>query len=140
MALIGYPNINLIKDTIISQAIKLTLDAIRILQQQVLEPNSGTLSPDQRPKNLTRQDVGTLFFSIDFDRMYRWNGSTWEDAPGSPQRYSISFFPYTNPPITPGWLQCNGSSGNASTSNGTVTAVHAPYMSSLDTQVPWIRL
>lgn len=45
-------------------------------------PMRGTLSPNQKPAGMGANDAGFLFYSTDFDRVYRFTGAGWQDAPG----------------------------------------------------------
>lgn len=80
---------------------------------------SGTLDPDEKP-TLTTNDVGYLFHSTDFNRLYRWSGTAWADAPGQPARYAVHWFTVAPDPIT-GWALLDGSTVDVSTKIGGVT-------------------
>lgn len=87
---------------------------------------TGTISPDQKPADLTPNDVGFLFDSTDFARVYRWSGTVWLDAPGQPNRGFIEGFVQTPDPIV-GWHLCDGTAAVViSKSNGTTTTITVP--------------
>lgn len=89
----------------------------------------GTLSPDQKP-TLTTSDIGYRFRATDFQREYRWSGSAWTDAPGSPARGHVAFFPYSlDATCQPGseWHLCDGTASvTISKSDGTTTTITVP--------------
>lgn len=87
------------------------------------EPLRGTLSPDQKP-TLTSNDAGLRFHATDFDRVYRWTGSAWEDDAGQPPRFLIAFFNATPEPI--GWSLCDGATVTRSTATGGTTSYGLP--------------
>lgn len=84
----------------------------------------GTLSPDQKP-TLTTEDAGYLFGSTDFQRLYKWTGAAWNDAPGQPTRGSIQWFDASaHADFVPGagWALCDGTASvSRSTPFGNVT-------------------
>lgn len=85
----------------------------------VLGAQSGTLSPDLKP-TLGTHDAGYLFNSTDFNRVYRWSGSAWADAPGEDDRKYVAMFFAT--PTYVGWQLADGSVNvPVSTATGTVT-------------------
>lgn len=88
-------------------------------------PLAGTLSPDTRPSALTPAEAGFLFHSTDFDRVYRWAGGAWEDAPSSPPRGAIAYFLGVAPT---GWVPCDGRDAQRSTSAGVLEAVRIPSL------------
>lgn len=108
-----------------------------VLQWQVFPgwggPMAGTLSPNTKP-TLTAADVGFVFQSTDFDRLYVWTGAAWADAPGEPTRFQIAFFQVT--PGT-GWALCDGSATTASTAGGSTTPFTTP---DLVTGTPFVNL
>jgi hypothetical protein len=73
---------------------------------------------------LTADDAGYLCAVTDYDRLYRWSGSGWEDAPGQPTRGLIAYFAGTGP--GPGWALCNGSGASMSTASGGTSGVTTP--------------
>lgn len=93
-------------------------------------PFAGTLSPNQKPSDLGTRDAGFEFRSTDFDRLYRWTGSAWIDAPGQEARGQIAFFPITiDAAFTPGtgWQLCDGTAGvTISKADGTTGTVTVP--------------
>jgi len=40
---------------------------------------TGTISPDQRPKDLSQYDAGFSFFATDSEASYHWTGSAWSN-------------------------------------------------------------
>lgn len=90
---------------------------------------SGTLSPDQKP-TLTTNDTGYLFRSTDFERLYRWSGSAWADAPGQEKRFQVAWFPasiHADAVPGTGWQLCDGTAGvTRSTPTGGTTTFTAP--------------
>lgn len=95
-----------------------------ILLEGVGGPMRGTISPDQKP-SLTANDVGFLFYSTDFDRVYRWDGAAWADAPGQPTRGQIAYFVDNLLPGT-GWQLCDGTATTRSTATGGTAAYTVP--------------
>lgn len=88
----------------------------------------GTINaPDQKPTDLGLNDAGFLFASVDFDRIYHWSGTAWQDALGQPQRGSIQTFQDTFAP-TVGWQLCNGATVTRSTTVGGTTSVTVPTL------------
>jgi hypothetical protein len=86
----------------------------------------GTLSPDQKP-TLTTNDANYRFRSTDFNREYRWNGSSWNDAPGQEPRFKASLFARNGgPENAAGWALCDGSTVTRSTTSGGTTSVTVP--------------
>lgn len=89
-----------------------------------------TLSPDTKPTDLAAADAGFLIRSTDFDRVYRWTGSAWADAPAQPKRGTIAWFDVTlHADFAPGigWQLCNGTAAVVrSTPTGTTTTVTVP--------------
>lgn len=89
---------------------------------------SGTIdtaTADQKPTDLNTNDTGFLFSSTDFDRIFKWSGSAWADAPGQPLRFMVSFFT-SDTIVIPGWALCDGSSVTRSTGVGGVAAYTVP--------------
>lgn len=97
-----------------------------LLMEGVGGPMVGTLSPDQKP-TLGANDAGFRFASSDFDRVYRWTGAAWADAPGQPARGTIAYFDDTLLPGT-GWALCDGGAVTRSTSTGTTAAFTTPNL------------
>jgi len=96
----------------------------------VNEPYAVTLAPNTKPADLVATDVNFLIRSTDFDRLYRWTGAAWTDAPGQPQRGEIVDFAITlGADFTPGawWSLCNGTAGVVySKPDGTTGTVTVP--------------
>jgi hypothetical protein len=117
--------------------------ALRILLEQdsairdAAVPLRGKLAPDEKPGGLQTADQGLLFYSVDFDRAYRWSGAAWEDAPGQPARGMVAFFAI-DPPI--GWLRCDGRAGFGTTADGQVIRRVAPVVAVLNGLAAWVRL
>lgn len=84
------------------------------------EPLAGALSSIISPST---DDVGFLYRATDFDRVYRWTGSAWQDAPGQPRRGMMVF---ATADLGTGWHVCDGSSVTGSTSSGGTTSVTLP--------------
>lgn len=74
------------------------------------------------PADLTAGDTGYLFFATDFDRLYEWTGSAWQDAAGQPSREQVVFFNTTTVPV--GWALCDGATVTISLPDGTVDATY----------------
>lgn len=91
-----------------------------VLLQGWGDPLSGTLPPSVSP---VARDAGFRYRSTDFDRVYRWTGSAWEDAPGEPRRGMMVF---AMGALGTGWVSCDGSSVTGSTASGGTTAVTVP--------------
>lgn len=86
---------------------------------------SGTLSPDLKPADLGVNDNGFMFWASDFDRVYRWSGSAWADAPGSERRGQVCYYDDGMvPPV--GWALCDGSSVTRTTATGGTTSYAVP--------------
>lgn len=84
------------------------------------EPMAGTLAPSVSP---AAGDVGFLYRATDFDRVYRWTGSAWEDAPGQPRRGMMVF---ATGSLGTGWHACDGASVTISTATGGTATVTLP--------------
>ncbi len=84
---------------------------------------------------LASEDEGYLFDATDYDRVYRWNGSAYADAPGQPARYGITL--YDGAPDTNGWALCDGATVDVSQPDGTETSLVLP---DLVTGTPFLRL
>jgi len=133
------PYVGQIQDSTTRLALQAIWNQLNYLGGQVHGPVVGTLSPDQRPANLGAKDVGTLFWSTDFNRLYTWTGSNWTDFVGQAQRGMIGFFP-TQPDNPAGWALCNGQTVSASTAGGTTTLGQVPTLPQYTGMNPWIRL
>ena len=90
----------------------------------LLGTQRGTIVVDQKP-TLTTADAGYLFHATDFDRVYRWSGSAWADAPGQPRRGMLAHF--EDAPGT-GWAACDGSTVTASTGTGGTASKGLPSL------------
>jgi len=80
---------------------------------------------------LGANDAGFLNAASDFDRVYRWTGAAWADAPGQPGRGFIAFFPASiHADFIPGagWQLCDGSTVTRSTPTGGSTSVTVPNL------------
>jgi hypothetical protein len=77
---------------------------------------TGTLDPDTKP-TLTADDAGFLFDAADFNRIYRWSGTAWGDAPGSEPR-GLVIFSWEPSLIGVGWAVCDGSATTMSSHLG----------------------
>lgn len=90
---------------------------------------SGTLNPNQKPTDLGTVDTEFLFHASDFERLYRWTGAAWVDAPNAPGR-SIAWFPYSlDAAFQPGtgYQLCDGTANvRVSKSDGTTVLVTVP--------------
>lgn len=126
----------MVADKTIQLALRILHDLRRILERKTL-PQRGTLNPDQRPSNVNPLQAGVLFYATDFDRVFRWNGSTWEDAPGQPARGMVAFF-LVDPGT--GWAACDGGVLNMTNSAGEVVGGVAPVVEALSGLSPWVRL
>jgi len=78
----NYPGVSQVKDSAISLLGRLLWDAIYQLQTLSKGPTQGTLSPDTKPV-LGMGDAGVLFYSTDFNRLYRWSGAAWTEETAS---------------------------------------------------------
>lgn len=87
-------------------------------------PVTGNLSAIPTP---TINDVGYLYFAQDFDRLYGWNGTAWQDYPGQPTRGQVCLFGAGVGPGT-GWALCNGSNATFSTSSGGTASIATPNL------------
>lgn len=138
MAQDAYPGIAEIADIKIRTALRLIWDRISGIVSNTFGPRTGTLNPDQRPV-LTTTDVGAVFAATDYNRRFRWSGSAWEDDPQAPARYQITYFLAGQVPGI-GWVRCDGSAVNASTSDGRTVYFETPVIPALNGQPAWIRL
>lgn len=77
--------------------------------------------------SLTADDAGYLYYATDFDRVYRWTGSAYEDAPGEPRRGEITYWQDDLLPGT-GYALCDGGSYTRSTSTGGTTSWSTPNL------------
>lgn len=118
------PNLASVGDPPTRLALQIT-DKRLVSLRDLSVPLAGTLSPDTRPTGLTAADVGFLFHATDFDRLYRWSGAGWEDAPSSPPRGMVAYFLGSAPA---GWAACDGRAAEQSTSPGTLAAVSLPSL------------
>lgn len=138
MAAPAFPGLEAIKDQPTKQAVRLIWERIAVIETLAKGPTEGTLSPDTKPANLSLVDAGTLFFSTDFNRMYRWTGSSWTDDATAPARFDVSFFASPPEPAV-GWLRCDGRSGNRSTSTGGIAFYETPVIPVLYGLLAYIR-
>jgi hypothetical protein len=113
---LNYSGVNLVKDPPTQSALRLLWDAVYQLRTLSKGPTQGTLNPDQKPV-LGMGDAGVLFYAVDFNRLYRWTGSSWVDDATAPSRFQIAFFAALPEPAT-GWVPCDGRSAARSTSSG----------------------
>lgn len=88
-----------------------------ILLEGVGGPTRDTLA--NITGSLTSDDAGYAFYATDFDRLYRWSGSAYADAPGQWPRKAIVDFD-----VAPGngWALCDGSTVTISTATGGSTS------------------
>lgn len=91
-----------------------------VLLQGWGDPMSGTLPPAISP---VARDAGFRYRSTDFDRVYRWTGSAWEDYPGQPTRGIMVF---ATASLGTGWHACDGASVTISTATAGITTVTVP--------------
>jgi hypothetical protein len=135
----AYPYVSQIQDTTTRLAFQAVWNQLNALGSQAKGPVVGTLNPDTRPTGLGQKDEGTLFWSTDFNRLYTWTGSGWEDFVGEPQRGMIAFFPNA-PDNSAGWAPCIGGTASGSTASGTVVQVQVPGLPQYTGMNPWMRL
>ena len=134
-----YPWLEAISDRTLKDAFRWVIQKLLTVERVAKSESQGTLNPDQRPKNLGPGDAGTRFFSIDYARPFLWTGSGWQDAPDTPTRYAVGFFPGApEPPI--GWAICDGRSILRSTSSAGVVLYTTPITSDYGGLKAWIRL
>lgn len=138
MAQLSYPGLSEIKDSVVARAVRLLWDTLYKVEVLAKGPTEGTLSPDTKPR-LGSGDVGSLFFATDFNRLYRWTGSTWTDDSTAPPRFQISFFASSPEPVT-GWVPCDGRSTIRSTSSGGTAYFTVPVTPSLEGNSAWLRV
>jgi hypothetical protein len=89
------------------------------------QPTRGTLA--SITGSLGTNDAGYLYFATDFDRVYRWTGSAWEDAPGQPMRGMMAYFRGAQLPGT-GWGLCDGTTYTMSTSTAGTQSYVSPNL------------
>lgn len=82
---------------------------------------SATLYPDTRPTGLGDGNIGAYLYATDFDRLYLWNGTGWEDAPGQPERRVVAMWLNTTATIPTGWHLCDNTSTRISNSDATTS-------------------
>lgn len=92
------------------------------LQVNGLVYSEGTISPDQKP-TCDADAEGFLFNATDFDRIYRCDGSAWEDLPGQTPRGAVMFFSHSSQTPGTGWQVLDGSSVTISTPTGGTTSI-----------------
>lgn len=85
----------------------------------------GTLSPDQKPAALGTDDGGFLFYSTDFDRLFRWTGAAWSRGPGEPPAGLLLDTTADEAPGV-GWQLCDGSTVSRTTALGALVNVTVP--------------
>lgn len=90
----------------------------------------GTLSPDERPTDLTDDDAGQVtFYAVDFDRYFLWIGSsTFHGLSSSTGWIGVNYdmgmiAMFMLAPSVPGWHLCNGATVNATTIEGGIASV-----------------
>lgn len=91
-------------------------------------PTRGTLA--SITGSLTTKDAGYLYYATDYDRVYRWTGTAYEDAPGQPARNAVSYFDQSTVPT--GWAKCDGSAATISTATGGTAAITTPDLITLN--------
>jgi len=72
-----------------------------------------------KPTDLGTADAGVLFCASDYARVFLWNGSGWQRAPG--ERPTREFAYFAEAPGT-GWQLCDGSAGITYTKADTTTS------------------
>ena len=91
-----------------------------VLLEGVGGPARGTIA--NITAGLTADDVGYLYYATDYDRVYRWGGAAYADAPGEPTRGMYVDF-QAGAPAGAGWLPANGIAQTESTATGGTAAV-----------------
>ncbi len=136
-----YPFVNQVQDPGAQRAVHLLNDKLASVSDAAT-PLQGTLSPDQRPLNLDRRATDLLFYSTDFDRIFRWTGTGWEDAPGGGEpRNLIGWFWQPTPVVSrPGWALCNNSVVQQTDSQGNLVRLQTPIVNAINGLVAYIRL
>lgn len=84
----------------------------------------GTLSPNTKP-TYGVGDVGKIFASTDFNRLYYWSGTAWADMPGS-ERRGVVVASYEPTLMGTGWAVCDGSVVTMSTGAGGTMSYTTP--------------
>ena len=90
----------------------------------------GTLTPDQKPTDLTGNDVRFEFFSLDFSKFFRWTGTAWERRGDQLPAGFIGTFKVGPAIGIPGWQLCDGSTVTASRDDATTESIVVPDFSS----------
>lgn len=134
----NYSGVGQVQDTPTALCLRLLWDSIYQLQTLSKGPTQGTLSPDTKPV-LGGGDVGVLFYSTDFNRLYRWSGSSWADDPTAPPRFQIAYF-FSTPEPSTGWAQCDGRSVTRSTSSAGTSYFTTPVIPVLNGFPAFVRL
>lgn len=88
----------------------------------------GTLSPDQKPSDLGTDDANFLFYSTDFQHIYRWDGSAWAYATECGEIGSAYVVMRIGAPATGVWQLCDGSTVTRSTSTGGTSSITVPNL------------
>lgn len=97
-------------------------------------PLAGTLA--NLTTGLGANDAGFVYYATNFDRVYRWSGSAWADAPGQEPRGQIVYFPASltdaaGNAMVPGagWQLCDGTAGvSISTPIGGTSTITVPNL------------
>lgn len=138
-----YPFVEQITDPMTQNAVRIVNDKLASLADSAV-PIEGRLAPDERPSPLDQRAAGLLFYSTDFARAFRWNGTSWEDAPGQPDRGIVGWFAPPGPPDTiltiPGWASCNGKIVQQTSSDGSIKSLQTPAIPASNGLVAYIRL
>lgn len=121
---LAYAAINQVAEGPVRLALQFLIKVLGIIRDTAV-PLRGKLNPDERPTNLTQSDLGLLFYATDYDRVYRWSGTAWEDGPGQPARGMVAFF--QTAPVA-GWAVADGRSATMTTSTGGLVQIVTPVV------------
>ena len=136
----AYPYIDMIKDQPTKDALRVIFEQTAHAQTMMRGPVVGTLDPDTKPRGLGMKNVGLRFLATDYNRIYVWNGSGWEDDPASqPARGAIHWFAETASPGN-GWVRAQGGTAAASTPDGKVEFIDVVNVNDIVGLKAWVRV
>lgn len=136
----AYPYIDQIKDQPTRDALRVIFEQTAHAQTMMRGPIVGTLDPDTKPRGLGVKNIGLRFLATDYNRIYVWNGSGWEDDPASqPARGAVHFFSLEDLPGN-GWVRAQGDTSPRSTPDGKVEFVKVMNIPDLAGLKAWVRV
>lgn len=136
MANFEIPGLDKIKDPHIRETIRLIGDILNATKEAAQGPQSGLLSAI--PTRLSANEIGKVYHATDYDRLFRWNGTSWGDVPGQTPRGTVSYFPAGSTPT--GWARCGGGPVRTSLANAQTKQFTPPTIANINSLIAWIRL